>query len=129
MSLTLQAGTPTPSPSATPAPGLPGGLPALPIPVCLTRPVTDAKGKPQTFAVIVPSAQSAGLQVMGFSVRPCAAVSIRPAAYRDDMCRLARGNSAVQRRLETVLGAKPVDLCTSARALGTALDGVVTTTN
>lgn len=132
IALAMQAGVPppipmpTPTPTATPTPS----VPTVPlVPVCLTRTVTDSKGVQHPYPIIVSTLESAALVLKGFAVAPCATTRIRPATYRTEVCRLARGNTAVQLRLESMLGAKPKDLCASAQALGSALDAVITLVN
>ena len=100
------------------------------VPVCLSRSVTDAKGKRATFEVAVTSVLSSDLLKGGFTVMPCASSRWNAARYRAEMCKLAEGNSAVQARWAEMLGVEPKRLCEASGKLGIALDrALVATTN
>lgn len=119
------AATPTPAPTATPTPS---SAVAVGLPLCLSRPVTGGTAGSR-FDVVVTSALSTTLLTKGFSVIPCATSYWTAAKYRDEVCRLAKGNTAVQARLETFIGVKPTLLCETAAVLGTSVDSVLTRAN
>jgi len=151
MILLLQAATsttPTPAPSPTPAPttATPSStptptstssrtgtgtttsslLPAVSLPVCLQRTVTDARGNKKPFLIAVGPSLVTDLLTGGFTLAPCTGFKISAAQYREEVCAsAASGNSAVQARREEVFGVAPKLLCDQATSLGGLLEQVL----
>jgi len=81
---------------------------------CLSRPFVDANGVTQPHTIYVPAGEASAYRAKGFTPAACGAVSVE--VHRARMCRMALyGNDAVQKRFEQVLGAKPKELCESAK--------------
>lgn len=81
---------------------------------CLSRPFLGANGASQPHTIYVPSGEVSIYQAKGFVPAACGPVSLE--VHRARVCHLAiYGNDAVQRRFQQVLGAKPKDLCASAK--------------
>lgn len=82
---------------------------------CLVRTFKDASGLDRPMTVVVPAGEVKDYAGRGFQVTSCGAVDL--VAYRNEVCKLATvGNSAVQKRLEAVLGVSPARMCASAKA-------------
>ena len=97
------------------------------IPVCLTRTVTDAEGGTHPFPIVVRQGALGQSTVARFTPIACLATGLEAVRYRTEVCRLAGlGNSAVQARLEYILGAPPKALCTEANAFGSLLTTILT---
>lgn len=81
---------------------------------CLARTYKDADGLDRPLVIAVPPGEASEYGRLGFQPASCASIDL--VAYRDEVCRLPTlGNSAVQNRLEEVLGAAPLKMCASAK--------------
>lgn len=127
----------TPTPSSTPTPTSTSSstgtgtttsslLPAVSLPVCLQRTVTDARGNKKPFLITVGPSLVTDLLTGGFTLAPCTGFKISAAQYREEVCAsAASGNSAVQARREEVFGVAPKLLCDQATSLGGLLEQVL----
>jgi hypothetical protein len=80
---------------------------------CMVRMFKDASGVDRPVKIVVPNAETDDYRTRGFQTTTCSAPDV--AAFRTEACRLKTlGNSAVQKRLEEVLGASPAKMCASA---------------
>lgn len=93
------------------------GATAASVPLqCLTREFKDSKGVAHQMPIFVPGKEVATHAAKGFATSACGTMKIEE--YRREVCRLSRmGNTAVQHRLEQVLGAAPKALCASIKAV------------
>lgn len=81
---------------------------------CVVKIYKDSQGVDRSLIIPALPGDGPALGARGFAPGLCG--SVNPASYRNKVCRLVHlGNSAVQKRLEQVLGAAPATLCAAAR--------------
>ena len=81
---------------------------------CLTRPVKEESKSDKSIIVVAPASGTSEYLAQGYKPMSCA--SVDKIAFRDQICALqAKGNIAVQKRIEEVFGMTGARVCSAAR--------------
>jgi len=84
---------------------------------CMARTTTQSEHANWPLVVPATSANQAAFAAKGFVPAPCGSLATDLVTLKADMCNLAQGNDAVQRRTEQVFGIDARKLCAAVTLL------------